>query len=276
MPASDHGRFDVFSRNFEESNPNTSLSYSPPSARDTHMATQPRVLYRPNHSRANEAASLSSSNLGFVRSLNTGWSMPAHSNKSSHRLPPIPRFLWKRVDSSAMIPYRSMADSLLHSFFTFAHEFLPIFHKQIFEERYERLWTLSVLSKPQTLHEKLEDDIFLSTLNVCFALGSLFSPVIPDEDRDTTSDEYYERSRTLINFDVRDYSSLSTVRLQLVTGLYLQTTPHSTRCWNVVGTAIRLAQDLELHKDLSGYEQADQVDVEMKRRVWHSCVTMDM
>jgi hypothetical protein len=175
-----------------------------------------------------------------------------------------------------MIPHRSMADSLLHSFFTFAHEFLPIFNKPIFEERYERLWTSIILIKPQTPHEKLEDDVFLSTLNVCFALGSPFSPMIPDEDCDTTSDEYYERSRTLINFDVRDYSSLSTVRLQLVTGLYLQTTSHSTRCWNVVGTAIRLAQDLELHKDHSGYEKSDQVDVEMNRRLWHSCVTMDV
>jgi hypothetical protein len=272
----DRARLDVFSRTFEESISSVSLSRSPQSFRDVHTATEPGVVYSPVSATNNEISALCSSNPGFVQSLNTGWSMPAHGKKNQNRLPPVPRFLWKRLDSSAMIPHRPMADSLLHSFFTFAHEFLPIFHRPTFEERYEKLWASSLPSKPLTPHERLEDDIFLSTLNVCFALGSLFSPLIQDEDRDRVSDEYYERSRTITNFDICDYSTLSTVRLQLVTGLYLQTTPHSSRCWSVVGTAIRIAQDLGLHEDPSGHVQADQMEVEMNCRLWHSCVTMDM
>jgi hypothetical protein len=276
MFTNDRARFDVFSRTFEESISSVSLSHSPQSVRDTNTATVPGAVYSPIPVTNNEPSALCSSNLGFVQSLNTGWSMPARGKRNPNRLPPVPRFLWKRLDSSAMIPARPMADSLLQSFFTFAHEFLPIFHRPTFEERYEKLWASSVPSKPPTPHERLGDDIFLSTLNVCFALGSLFSPLVPDEDRDTVSDEYYDRSRTLTNFDICDYSTLSTVRLQLVTGLYLQTTPHSSRCWSVVGTAIRIAQDLGLHEDPSGHVQADQMEVEMNRRLWHSCVTMDM
>jgi hypothetical protein len=276
MLASNRVRFDVFSRTFKESIPRASLSHSPQSVRNVHTATEPGATYSPISATNNEPTALCSSNLGFVQSLNTGWPMPAYDIKNTNRLPQIPRFLWKRLESSAMIPHRPMADSLLHSFFTFAHEFLPIFHRPTFEELYDKLWASSLPSKPQTPRERLEDGIFLSTLNVCFALGSLFSPLVSDEDRDTISDEYYERSRTLTNFDVRDYSSLSTVRLQLVTGLYLQTTPYSSRCWSVVGTAIRIAQDLGLDKDPSGHIQADQTEVEMRRRVWHACVTMDM
>lgn len=227
--------------------------------------------------RTNGPASLCSSNQGFVKSLNTGWLMPASGNKNIHRLPPIPKSLWKCPDSAAMIPRRVLADSLIDSFFAFVHEFLPIFHRSTFQKQYEKLWTPSRPSRPpQNPHESFEDGIFLSTLNVCFALGSLFSQLVPDEERETTSEEYYQRSRSLTNFDICDYSSLSTVRLQLVTGLYLQTTSHSSRCWNVVGSAIRLAQDLELHKDPSRHVESDQMEVEMKRRVWHSCVVMDM
>lgn len=128
---------------------------------------------------------------------------------------------------------------------------------------------------PQDPREELEDGIFLSTLNVCFALGSLFNELVADEDRESTGDEYYQRSRALTNFDICDYSTLSTIRLQLATGLYLQTTSHASRCWNVVGMAIRFAQDLGLHRDPSGRAESDSVESEMKRRVWYSCVVMD-
>jgi hypothetical protein len=202
--------------------------------------------------------------------------MPAESRHSKHRLPPLPKVLWKRLDSAAVIPPRPMADSLSQSFFTFAHDFLPVFHKLAFDKQYEKLWTSSVLPGTQDPRETLEDAIFLSTLNVCFALGSLFSPLVLDEDRESTSDAYYQRSRSLINFDVCDYSSLSMIRLQLVSGLYLQTTLNASRCWNVVGMAIRLAQDIGLHKNSPGTSQSDQLEVEMERRVWYSCVVMDV
>ena len=202
--------------------------------------------------------------------------MPVEGRHSKRRLPALPKLLWKRLDSAAVIPPRPMADGLVQSFFTFVHDFLPVFHKPAFDRQYEKLWTSSLVSGPHDPREHLEDAIFLSTLNVCFALGSLFSQLVRDEDREYTSDEYYQRSRALMNFDVCDYSSLSTVRLQLVSGLYLQTTSNAPRCWNVVGMAIRLAQDLGLHEDPLRIPQSDQLEAEIERRVWYSCVVMDM
>ena len=256
--------------------PNVSLLRSSQLDEGVLTSTELGLAHQQNITRTNGATTLDSSNMGFVRSLNVGWSMPLKGVNTKHRLPTLPKLLWKRLESSTMIPPRPVADDLLQSYFTFAHEFLPVFYRLAFDREYERLWTSSTLSRQRDPREHLEDVIFLSTLNVCIALGSLFSHLVPDEDRESTSNEYYERSRALINFDVCDYSSLSTVRLQLITGLYLQTTSHVSRCWNVVGMAIRLGQDLGLHKDPSETQQSDQLEVEMKRRIWYSCVAMDM
>jgi hypothetical protein len=259
-------------RNLEESISRTSLPYSPQSIGDVRANAALEITQQQNQT----PVSLCSSNLGFLRSLDAGWSMPVEGSSDTLRLPPLPTLLWKRLDSSTLIPPRPVADSLLDSFFKCAHEFLPIFHKSAFDKQYKELWTSSVRSEPRDSRAHFEDGIFLSTLNVCFALGSLFSELILDEDRETTSDEYYLRSKTLTNFDICDYSALSTVRLQLVTSLYLQTTSNASRCWNVAGLAIRLAQDLGLHKRVSGDAQSDRLEDEMKRRVWYSCIVMDM
>lgn len=50
-----------------------------------------------------------------------------------------------------------------------------------------------------------------------------------------------------------------------------------TRCWNRVGSAIRMAQDLGLHRDASGRDDVDDdaFFLEQKRRIWGCCVTAD-
>jgi hypothetical protein len=255
--------------------PTDSLSRGPRLARDVDAIADPGIPHPQKSTRLDKPTALCSSNDGFLRSLDSSWPMPLGSDKNTYSLPSFPKALWKLTESSTMLPRRLVADDLLRSFFTFAHDFLPIFHKPAFQRRYQSLWVSSAPARPMGPHERFEDGVFLSTLNVCFALGSLFSELVADEDRESTCDEYYQRSRALTNFDICDYPSLSTVRLQLVTGLYLQTTPHASRCWNVVGMAIRLAQDLGLHKDPSGHAQSDSVEVEMKRRVWYSCAVMD-
>ena len=268
-------RHDVPSHNLQHGIPTDPLPHGSRLAGDADAIAGPSLSHPQQTARLDRPTALCSSNDGFLRSLDSSWQRRLDSNKNTYSLPSFPETLWRLTESSMMLPRRPVADSLLHSYFTFAHDFLPIFHKPVFQRRYERLWVSSAPARPSGPHEKFEDAVFLSTLNVCFALGSLFSELVPDEDRESTGDEYYRRSRALINFDICDYSSLSTVRLQLLTGLYLQTTSHASRCWNVVGMAIRIAPDLGLHEDPAGHDQSDSVEVEMKRRVWYSCVVMD-
>jgi hypothetical protein len=61
----------------------------------------------------------------------------------------------------------------------------------------------------------------------------------------------------------------------LVSGVYLQSTRYASRCWNVIGLAIRTAQSLGLHLDLTKYRPDNQLNKEMARRIWHTCLVLD-
>jgi hypothetical protein len=275
VPAFNHIGRDVSPRNFDDNILSRSIARGP-----QHVAGVDGTAELGNpHPRRSPAtdmrAPLCSSNSGFLRSLDSTWLEAFDADKHSHSLLSYAKPLWKRAESSMMLPRRPLADDLLHAYFTFAHDFLPVFHRPAFERRYERLWTSSVPSTIYSRHEHIEEGIFLAVLNVCFALGSLFSELVTDEDRESTGEQFYQRSRALTNFDICDHSSLLAVRLHLVTGLYLQTTSHTSRCWNVVGMAIRLAQDLGLHKDPEVYLEQYVLGEELKRRIWYSCVVMD-
>jgi hypothetical protein len=272
LPAFNHIGHDLSSRNFEDNILSGPLARDPQHVVDTDGAAEPGHLYSGRSTAIDKSAPLCSSNLGFLRRFDNMWLKTFDRLKDN---PSFPQPLWKRSQDSMMIPRRPLADNLLNAYFTFAHDFLPVFHRPFFEQRYERLWISDPASTFGDPHENIEDGMFLAILNVCFALGSLFSELIADEDRESIGEDFYQRSRALINFDIFDYSSPRAVILQLITGLYLQTTPHASRCWNVVGMAIRLAQDMELHKDPSVYGEYNISNVELRRRLWYSCVVMD-
>lgn len=276
LPAFHHIGRDVSSRNPENNDLNGSLARNPHRFADTDgIAEQKNSSLKPSTATV-KSVSLCSSNLGFLRSLDSAWLEAFDGKITDASIPSIPKPLWKRSENSMMLPRRPLADDLLQAYFTSAYDFLPVFHRHVFEKIYERLWSRSKPDEYYDPHGHIQDGIVLAMLNVCFALGSLFSERIADEDRESTAEEFYQRSRALTNFDICDHSDLSAVMLQLLTGLYLQTTSHTSRCWNVVGVAIRLAQDLGLHKDPSLYGNGgDSALVDLKRRVWYSCVVMD-
>jgi hypothetical protein len=75
---------------------------------------------------------------------------------------------------------------------------------------------------------------------------------------------------------------LELVQLLLLMGFYLQSTEKFSKCWNISGLAIRTAQDMGLHLNAEealrrGFLDAEpvQLDLEMRRRVWHGCVLLD-
>ncbi|KAJ1020519.1 hypothetical protein NDA13_005835 [Ustilago tritici] len=86
-------------------------------------------------------------------------------------------------------------------------------------------------------------------------------------------------------FHENDFLSSSnsvTVRALLVMSLHADlhgpaALQSGTRCWNRTGAAIRMAQDLGLHRDASGKDDfsQDAFFLEQKRRIWGCCVTAD-
>lgn len=93
--------------------------------------------------------------------------------------------------------------------------------------------------------------------------------------------------KTTLNSLFRDMDLLSnsnnnTVKALLIMSLHSDLHGNTavqggTRCWNRVGSAIRMAQDLGLHRDASGRDDLDDdaFFLEQKRRIWGCCVTAD-
>lgn len=167
-----------------------------------------------------------------------------------------------------VLPFRRNADNYLHCFWNFVHPLFPILHKPSFTARYKSLW-----ESQSPVGESDENVTFIPTLNLVFALGCQFSDLVPAEKKTKAAAAFYGRSRTLLHFDILGSIQVTVVQWLLLSALYLQSTSLATTCWTSVGLAIRLAQNLGLHLEPSVIEC--QVDREMRRRVWHTCVVLD-
>lgn len=171
-----------------------------------------------------------------------------------------------------ILPHRQQADEFLICYWEFVHPIFPLLDLQSFNATYEKLW---VSSPRKGLHgDELSETIFHATLNLVFALGCQYSKDVLPHRKSSYADELYRRSRKLVNFEILDALQLSLVQLFLLTGVYLQSTEHANRCWNVVGLAIRTAQGLGLNTEHNSNRNT-QLSLEIRRRVWYSCISLD-
>jgi hypothetical protein len=169
-----------------------------------------------------------------------------------------------------VLPLRRNADNYIHCFWNFVHPLFPVLHKPSFISRYESLW-----ERQSAIDESGESVTFIPTLNLVFALGCQFSDLVPAERKAKAAASFYGRSRSLLLYDILGSTQVAVVQWLLLSAIYLQSTSLATTCWTTVGLAVRLAQNLGLHLEPEGYMIECQVDREMRRRVWHTCVVLD-
>lgn len=117
--------------------------------------------------------------------------------------------------------------------------------------------------------------IFMSLLNLVFALGSKLSTLVPSSQKAAVADDFYQKSRAISEYMILDSTTVATVQLLALSGVYLQSTQYASRCWNCVGLAIRAAQSLGMHSEGGGKRKVPQMEREMGRRIWHTCVSLD-
>lgn len=182
--------------------------------------------------------------------------------------------LRNRESTDFLLPPRRIADNLLNCYWEFIHPLFPMLHKSTFLEQYARLWE-PMAPGNSVQAEEVHDTVFHSILNVVFALGCQFTKLIDQSRTTATANDFYQRSRRLLAFDIFDSGHLHLVQALLITGVYLQTTTFVARYRNVVGFAIRVAYGLGLNKPQTMSEHLTQLDVEMRRRIWHTCVSLD-
>ena len=173
-----------------------------------------------------------------------------------------------------VLPTRAAARKYVKSFFDCVHPIFPIIHRPSFQSKYQEVWTGDNDDDGDNDSER-EDRTFLATMHMIFALGAKYSNINAQADRATIAEQFYQASRKELPLDLIDSASCEGIQLLLLQAIYLQSTRYASRCWNVVGMAVRAAQSLEFHQNLSKSPGSNQLQREMQRRIWHTCVIFD-
>jgi hypothetical protein len=205
------------------------------------------------------------------------------------------------------LPPRALADHLMRCYWDRVYCLYPFVHQPSFTAAYNRIWTSSPANDPTeegyfspsaSTRAPAETSprariglggadcpisVFYSALNAIFALSVQFSDVRPASERAALSETFFRRAKQVLRIDIVDEGNLALIQTLLIMAQYLQSTRYPNRCWNVVGLAVRMAQGLGLcvDCDVNGDEETSTekepfLEVQMRRRTWYGCVTLDL
>ncbi|KAK4447154.1 fungal-specific transcription factor domain-containing protein [Podospora aff. communis PSN243] len=178
------------------------------------------------------------------------------------------------------LPLRCDADELVCIYFARVHRMYPILHQPTFLQQYKSLW------EPATLHSRqlqvTLDKTFPAVANAVFALASLFAVGIPEQNSARAS-TYFNTAQQINLLDIIDEDvGIELVQLLLLMGFYLQSTERYSKCWNITGLAVRMAQNMGLQLSVQEARRRgllrswpSQLHTEMRIRVWYGCVLLD-
>ncbi|KAL2128285.1 hypothetical protein VTI74DRAFT_9386 [Chaetomium olivicolor] len=170
-------------------------------------------------------------------------------------------------DPNYVLPGRRQADNLMELYWHYVDTLYPFLDRDKWRRRYASLFAGTALGT--------DERIFVSTLNIIFALSTQLIESLQPEQRDSASRVYFQRAQALLRLSLWEPGSLELVQCLLLMSQYLQATSNAHQTWMVVGTAVRTAQSLGLHLPETSSGIADPAERELVRRLWHGCVLMD-
>ncbi|CAG8503132.1 9587_t:CDS:2 [Paraglomus occultum] len=159
------------------------------------------------------------------------------------------------------LPSRELCDELVDVYFQAIHPCIPFVDKTYFMEKYKDLE-----NNPQILV------LLFAIMSV--AARHIDRPAVrlhPDEPS-TAGDRFFYRAKELLSDDF-DESNIITLQALLVMGMNQQGKKNS-RSWLYTGLAIRMAQDMGLHRDSSKWN-LDARQAEIRKRLWWACFVSD-
>lgn len=190
------------------------------------------------------------------------------------------------------LPLRRHADNLVTIYFSRHQRMIPVLHEPTFMKQYHALWesthtsshgnTQGLSSCLGLCKQKSKGTLFPATLNAVFSLAALFASR-SSEDNAEQAREFFRLAESIDIFEALDEEvGIELVQLVLLMGCYLQSTERFSKCWNVGGLAIRMAQNMGLHFSISEARKrgllsssSTQLDCEMRARVWYGCVILE-
>lgn len=195
-------------------------------------------------------------------------------SRSYHVSTTLPRLRRKRGEEKDMydphfvVPPKKTADHLFQVYWDYSDVIFPWLDRREITQQYESLWTAS---EPLDMDEK----VFHCILNLMFALASKLDPASKPEAQDKSASIYYRRAQKLLSFNLLDISHFQILQALLLVSQYLQSTNMPRQCFQAIGMALWIAQDLGLHLPQTTNSLTDLHDRELARRIWHGCIMMD-
>lgn len=167
-----------------------------------------------------------------------------------------------------VLPPRKHADRLLSLYWQCLDPLEPLLDQRSFSAAYQALFDGSEM--------EYDEQIFICTLNLVFALSTQLQESISSEQRNSASQIFFLLAWHLLDPEVVLWQagSLEIVQCLLLLTRYLQCTPNLQQTWMALGSAVRIALSIGLdrsERNLSGSDRGNQV----ARDVWQQCVFMD-
>lgn len=185
------------------------------------------------------------------------------------------------------LPLRRDADALVSSYFARPHQIYPVIHEPTFRKQYVCLWQAQTTTPSPSdcsgiCKQKSRGKTFPALVHIVLALATLFQSRSLGQNNQT-ADDYFRLAQEIDLLEIMDYEiGIELIQLCLLMGFYLPSTERYSKCWNIIGLTIRMAQSMGLHLSLDDARrkglfphQATQIECELRKRVWAACVLLD-
>jgi hypothetical protein len=176
------------------------------------------------------------------------------------------------VDTNGVLPHRRHADHLVDLFWQHIQPVEPILEQALFTRSYEALFA----GRP--LLGGADERVFLSTLNVVFALATQLREGLPADERNMAGNTYFRRAQAMLRVETAlwEPGSLEVVQCLLLMARYLQCSSFLHQTWMVVGIAVRIAQSIGLDRPNSPPgDSLGRVPRHFREQLWQCCVYVD-
>ncbi|GFF51589.1 uncharacterized transcriptional regulatory protein C1F7.11c [Aspergillus udagawae] len=169
------------------------------------------------------------------------------------------------------LPLRAHADRLVCIYWQYVDPVEPVLSQERFLHDYEATY-----SRPGApLHA--DRDVWLSILNVVFALAVQRQESIPRQQRDEEGNRFFLRAWALLRPETILWKpgTLELVQCLMLMNRYLHCTSNQLKTWMTAGLAIRIAQSMFCHLPEGSSAKQSCNDRQLKQHVWASCVALD-
>ncbi|KAG6888743.1 hypothetical protein C0992_007586 [Termitomyces sp. T32_za158] len=185
------------------------------------------------------------------------------------------------------LPNQSVQEHLIDLYFKHVHTSLPVIHKRAFYDVFRAGQDGSPRSQPSASpFNRCRRRVSVLLLFAMFSIAARYSNDTPKPPNSSimweAGDEYLNHAKAIMD---NSYASSrpSTCQALLLLGYREIGIGAMAQAWTYIGMAIRMAQDLGLHRSADGWARAElggrlfgDWELHERKRIWYACVILDV